>query len=144
MRICLILSNYALDFLHSLNFIILFVALNELRKYREVSEWLKEHAWKACIPLKGIEGSNPFLSAAFQRGVENNVFNSCDKHFGSWNNKRGSTRHLSYQYISLTKGRTKIGVLTEKLSMFESSVLLINHAAKNINVEGLQFDLKKL
>jgi hypothetical protein len=31
--------------------------------YREVSEWLKEHAWKVCIPLKGIEGSNPFLSA---------------------------------------------------------------------------------
>ncbi len=29
---------------------------------REVSEWLKEHAWKVCIP-KGIEGSNPFLSA---------------------------------------------------------------------------------
>ena|GEM_PF-1318015 len=31
--------------------------------YREVSEWSKEHAWKVCIPLKGIEGSNPFLSA---------------------------------------------------------------------------------
>ncbi len=27
-----------------------------------MSEWLKEHAWKVCI-LKGIEGSNPFLSA---------------------------------------------------------------------------------
>jgi hypothetical protein len=24
---------------------------------------LKEHAWKVCIPLKGIEGSNPSLSA---------------------------------------------------------------------------------
>jgi hypothetical protein len=28
-----------------------------------VSEWLKEHAWKVCIPQKGIEGSNPSLSA---------------------------------------------------------------------------------
>jgi len=28
-----------------------------------VSEWLKEHAWKVCILQKGIEGSNPFLSA---------------------------------------------------------------------------------
>ena len=28
-----------------------------------MSEWLKEHAWKVCIPLKGIEGSNPSLSA---------------------------------------------------------------------------------
>jgi len=24
---------------------------------------LKEHAWKVCILQKGIEGSNPFLSA---------------------------------------------------------------------------------
>ena len=28
-----------------------------------MSEWSKEHAWKVCIPLKGIEGSNPSLSA---------------------------------------------------------------------------------
>jgi hypothetical protein len=27
-----------------------------------VSEWFKEHAWKACVP-KGTGGSNPFLSA---------------------------------------------------------------------------------
>ena len=27
-----------------------------------MSEWLKEHAWKACIRQR-IEGSNPFLSA---------------------------------------------------------------------------------
>ena len=31
----------------------------------EVAEWLKAHAWKACIPQKGIGGSNPFLSALF-------------------------------------------------------------------------------
>ena len=29
----------------------------------EVLEWLKRHAWKACIPLKGIGGSKPPLSA---------------------------------------------------------------------------------
>jgi hypothetical protein len=34
-------------------------------KLGEVSEWLKEHAWKVCIPQKGIEGSNPSLSAFF-------------------------------------------------------------------------------
>ena len=33
--------------------------------YGEVAEWSKAHAWKACIPLKGIEGSNPSLSARF-------------------------------------------------------------------------------
>ncbi len=29
----------------------------------EVLERLKRHAWKACIPQKGIAGSNPVLSA---------------------------------------------------------------------------------
>jgi hypothetical protein len=29
----------------------------------EMLEWLKRHAWKACILLKGIRGSNPRLSA---------------------------------------------------------------------------------
>ncbi len=29
----------------------------------EMAEWLKAPAWKACILLKGIKGSNPFLSA---------------------------------------------------------------------------------
>jgi hypothetical protein len=28
-----------------------------------MAEWLKAPAWKACILLKGIKGSNPFLSA---------------------------------------------------------------------------------
>ena|GEM_PF-6246124 len=34
-----------------------------LRSVGEVSEWLKEHAWKVCIRQKCIEGSNPSLSA---------------------------------------------------------------------------------
>ena len=29
----------------------------------EMAEWFKAHAWKACILQKGIEGSNPSLSA---------------------------------------------------------------------------------
>ena len=45
------------------DFIIFFALRINKTATREVSEWLKEHAWKACIPLKGIEGSNPFLSA---------------------------------------------------------------------------------
>ncbi len=35
-------------------------------KSGEVSEWSKEHAWKVCIPQKGIEGSNPSLSAKWK------------------------------------------------------------------------------
>ncbi len=34
-----------------------------LPKKGEMSEWLKEHAWKACVPQKGTVGSNPTLSA---------------------------------------------------------------------------------
>ena len=30
----------------------------------ELSEWFKEHAWKAC-GLHGLQGSNPWLSAIF-------------------------------------------------------------------------------
>ena len=29
----------------------------------EVTEWLKVHAWKACVRRKRTEGSNPSLSA---------------------------------------------------------------------------------
>ena len=29
----------------------------------EMTEWLKVHAWKVCIPQKGIVGSNPAFSA---------------------------------------------------------------------------------
>ena len=32
-------------------------------KQGKVAERSKAHAWKACIPQKGIEGSNPSLSA---------------------------------------------------------------------------------
>ena|GEM_PF-5580697 len=32
----------------------------------EVSEWSKEHAWKVCMS-KGIEGSNPSLTAIFKK-----------------------------------------------------------------------------
>jgi hypothetical protein len=32
----------------------------------EMAEWLKAHAWKACIP-QGIQGSNPCLSATSLR-----------------------------------------------------------------------------
>ena len=31
-----------------------------------MAEWLKAHAWKACILQKGIEGSNPSLSASLK------------------------------------------------------------------------------
>ena len=30
----------------------------------EMSEWLKEHAWKACIRQSRIGGSNPPLTAS--------------------------------------------------------------------------------
>ena len=40
-----------------------FVAENAENAEGEVLEWLKRHAWKACIRQKCIAGSNPALSA---------------------------------------------------------------------------------
>ncbi len=33
-------------------------------------EWLKRHAWKACIRQKRIRGSNPRLSALVEKDFE--------------------------------------------------------------------------
>jgi hypothetical protein len=38
-----------------------------------VSEWLKEHAWKVCIPQKGIVGSNPILSADSTKACKSSI-----------------------------------------------------------------------
>ncbi len=35
-----------------------------------MQEWLNWHAWKACVPLKGTEGSNPSLSAFFIKMIK--------------------------------------------------------------------------
>ena len=35
--------------------------------FGKVLEWLKRHAWKACIRQKRIRGSNPLLSAKKRR-----------------------------------------------------------------------------
>ena len=40
-----------------------FVAENAENSEGEMLEWLKRHAWKACIRQKCIAGSNPALSA---------------------------------------------------------------------------------
>ena len=40
-----------------------FVAENAGTPLGEMLEWLKRHAWKACIRQKCIAGSNPALSA---------------------------------------------------------------------------------
>lgn len=44
-----------------------FVAENAENTEGEMLEWLKRHAWKACIPQKGIRGSNPRLSAKVEK-----------------------------------------------------------------------------
>ena len=39
----------------------------------EMLEWLKRHAWKACIRQKCIRGSNPRLSADMKKRREVNT-----------------------------------------------------------------------
>ena len=43
-----------------------FVAENAENTEGEMLEWLKRHAWKACIRQKRIRGSNPRLSAEIE------------------------------------------------------------------------------
>lgn len=40
-----------------------------MSKFGELAEWSKAHDWKSCIPLKGIEGSNPLFSAKAKRDL---------------------------------------------------------------------------
>ena len=42
-------------------------------KRGEMLEWLKRHAWKACIRQKCIRGSNPRLSADMKKRREVNT-----------------------------------------------------------------------
>ena len=58
-----------------------FVAENAENTEGEMLEWLKRHAWKACIRDNRIEGSNPSFSASCvhntmccARGVFGGVF----------------------------------------------------------------------
>ena len=50
-----------------------FVAENAENMQGEMLEWLKRHAWKACIRQKCIRGSNPRLSADKKKRREVNT-----------------------------------------------------------------------
>ena len=50
-----------------------FVAENAENMQGEMLEWLKRHAWKACIRQKCILGSNPRLSADMKKRREVNT-----------------------------------------------------------------------
>ena len=34
-----------------------------------MAEWSKAHDWKSCVPPKGTEGSNPSLSAIYNKAL---------------------------------------------------------------------------
>ena len=53
-----------------------FVAENAENSEGEMLEWLKRHAWKACIRQKCIRGSNPRLSAKQKLKREVNTINN--------------------------------------------------------------------
>ena len=57
-----------------------------------MQEWLNWHAWKACVPQKGTEGSNPSLSAFKAKG---------EKGIGGSNRRRRrSSRNLTKERLS--------------------------------------------
>ena len=52
-----------MDYLYVINRFCNYRKISNICSVGELSERFKEHAWKVCIPQKGIEGSNPSLSA---------------------------------------------------------------------------------
>ena len=63
-------ANFLLDKFQF--FVIIINAVIERDAMERWLSWSKAHDWKSCIPLKGIKGSNPFLSA--MKAPEANAF----------------------------------------------------------------------
>src|SRR5688572_1151586 len=85
-----------------------------------MSEWLKEHAWKACVLQKSTVGSNPTLSAnqkCPQRGVfilKRYLFNYYDD----------LAEKLKQNFTRVNKKRNKISILEGLISFLSCKILL--------------------
>ena len=77
-----------------------------------MAEWLKAHAWKACILQKGIEGSNPSLSAKIFRGkiLARSRLVKIAKQFLQGGSARNGMMHHVYILLNEAKTRTYTGV----------------------------------
>ena len=49
------------------DFFLIFAVPTTGSNFGEMLEWLKRHAWKACVPQKGIASSNLALSAIINK-----------------------------------------------------------------------------
>ena len=72
-----------------------------------MAEWLKAHAWKACILQKGIGGSNPSLSASLrsERSTERRLPRRSAKHEGGpgalcQDALQATTRQASFNFLN--------------------------------------------
>ena len=79
--------------------------LSYLQPLREVAEWSKAHAWKVCMLQKGIEGSNPFLSAVKCASKEAHFFyptpwKGCQALPEGWGKKIKPHRGAFYKLLS--------------------------------------------
>ena len=61
-----VIASICMSWMNSLTFAPYPWRVPRLRLFGEVSERLKEHAWKVCIRQR-IEGSNPSLSAILEK-----------------------------------------------------------------------------
>ena len=66
----------------------------------EMAEWLKAHAWKACLP-QGNQGSNPCLSAKHLP----KVLKTKVKHIESWSCRREQSARIVRIYMRIGLGR---------------------------------------
>ena len=66
---------------------------------REVAEWLKAHAWKAC-KRKRFGGSNPFLSAKQNPAkVGFFIFKSTQVHLWGFKNKKDQAAQQQRDFV---------------------------------------------
>ncbi len=73
-------------------------------------EWLKRHAWKACIPLKGIRSSNLLLSATENESNQRAALAKSEGGF-VWETFRGELallRKISHTKPRKAKGRAAL------------------------------------
>jgi hypothetical protein len=72
-----------------------------VQKHGEMAEWLKAHAWKACV-LKGTVGSNPTLSA-----IQSAVAETSRAHSGTVRENSAISRGLGRRALSYPDRRRR-------------------------------------
>ena len=96
-----------------------------------MQEWLNWHAWKACEPLKGSEGSNPSLSAENEA-----VTNTVTASFFAALRKLGKEHNDTAFYMKLSLTRLPETIANMAIILINQTTYLLR---RQINAPGEAF-----